>query len=191
MRNAANQPGSSFFGNVRSSTNLLYLLVSAHSTCFTAFTRHSFGVAELGANSAAAFALLLVYICVTGSQAMCAFMFVWFAALALQRLAMFVQGLRGHYEHSRYEGYPWLGFMVPFVRRVQGAKLCEMLICLIAGPLLMGVDDALGSFVFFGTFSLMGKAAIEGQIEQNRIQSMRDARIEMEYYADQFNGDNF
>ena len=95
------------------------------------------------------------------------------------------------YEHSRYEGYPWLGFLVPFVKRVEGAKLIEMLLCLTVGTLLLGVDQSLGQFVFFGSFSLMGKAAIEGQIEQNRVQQMRDAQIEMRHFADQFNNNSF
>ena len=174
MRNPQQQERSNW-GNMRSSANLLYLLACAHSTCITVFTRRSFGVATLGINGAAAFALLLGVICFTGSSAMARFLFVWFAAVAIQCAIMFIRSWRGQYEHSRYEGYPWLGFMVPFVRRVEGAKLWEMMFCLVAGTFLLGVDEVLGTFVFCGLFSLMGKAAIEGQIEQNRVQ--RTARF--------------
>src|ERR1700686_4374451 len=113
---------------MRSGVNLLYLLVCGHAACFTVFTRHSFGVETLGINGVAALGLMLVYICFTGSPAMLPFLAIWFVALALQRLTTFVRSRRGWYEHSRYEGYLWLGFLVPFVRRVEGAKFCEMLI---------------------------------------------------------------
>jgi hypothetical protein len=192
MRNAQQlQERSNKANNMRSSANLMYLLLCAHSACFTVFTRHSFGVAALGLSGSAAFGLMMVYICCTGSQAMALYFFVWFVAFALQQLANFVRARRGLYEHSRYEGYPWLGFLVPFVKRVEGAKLIEMLLCLMVGTLLLGVDQSLGQFVFFGFFSLIGKAAIEGQIEQNRVQQMRDAQIEMRQFADQFNNINF
>ena len=177
--------------SMRSSMNLLYLLVCGHSACFTVFTRHSFGVEALGINGVAALGLMLGYICFTGSPAMLPFLAIWLVALALQRLTTFVRSRRGWYEHSRYEGYPWLGFMVPFVRRVQVRKVCEMALCLTAGTFLLGVDQGLGQFVFFGFFSLMGKAAIEGQIDQNRVQRMRDAEIEMRQLVDQFNGRDF
>jgi hypothetical protein len=177
--------------SMRSGANLLYLLVSGHSACFTVFTRHSFGVEALGINGVAALGLMLGYICLTGSPAMVSFLAIWFVALALQRLTTFVRSQRGWYEHSRYEGYTWLGFMVPFVRRVEGAKLWEMLFCLMAGAFLLGIDEALGRFVFFGFFSLAGKAAIEGQVERNKVQRMRDSEIEMRGMVDRFNQRDF
>ena len=71
--------------------DLLYLLLCTHPACFTVFTRHSFGVAALGLSGAAAFGLMMLYICCTGSQAMAMYFFVWFVALALQQLARFVR----------------------------------------------------------------------------------------------------
>jgi hypothetical protein len=172
--------------DMRRSVNLFYLLVCGYAACTTVFTRHSFGVETLGMNGVAALGLMLGYICFTGSPAMVPFLAIWFIALAVQRLITFVRSQRGWYEHSRYEGYPWLGFMAPFVQRVEGAKFCEMMFCLMAGAVLLGIDEALGRFVLFGFFSLIAKAAIESQIEQNKLQRMRDAEIEMRNLTNRF-----
>jgi len=187
MNNQSQQPNGM---SVRASANVFYLLVCAHSTCFTVFTRHSFGVEGLGTNGVAALGLMFAYACYTASPAMLQYLAIWFVALALQRLTTFVRTRRGWYEHSRYEGYPWLAFMLPFVRDVPGAKFFEMLFCLMAGTFFLGIDEALGRFVLFGAFSLLAQAVIERQGETNRLQAMRDAEIEMRGLADRFNSRN-
>lgn len=171
----------------RTGFNLLYLLASAHATCLTVFMRHSFGSEALGLNAIGALGLMVIYVGFTNSHAMAAFLTAWLVVLLCQRIRTYWLWRQGRIMHSRYEGYLWLGWAFPLVRRCSGAKLFEMLFCMTAGALLCGVDLALGEFVLVGFFSLLVKAGIEGEIEQRRLQRMRDAEIEMRQMVEYWN----
>ncbi|HEY4309149.1 MAG TPA: hypothetical protein VGN12_06825 [Pirellulales bacterium] len=180
------QPQSNNGPDIRGGFHWLYLLVSGHATCMTVFTRHSFGVEALGANGLAALGVIFAYLCYSNSPAVFLFGEVWFVALALQRIVTFIRVRFGWRAHSRYEGYPWLGFLVPFVRREDTAKIWEAFVCFPLGSYLCQFDQAVGHFVFLGFFSLLFKTAINSEIRRKRLQNMRDAEIEMQQLLDRF-----
>jgi hypothetical protein len=173
--------------SLRTSANILYLLLAGHSTCFVVFTRHSFGVESLGINGFAALGMMIAYLCHTNSPGMLLYIGTWFLALAVQRAITFARRCGSWFEHSRFEGHLWLGFLVPFVRHVQLAKIWEAALVAIAGIFLCGVDAALGPFFLVGFFSLLAKASFEAAIDRKRLQRMRDAQIEMEHGVDRWN----
>jgi len=172
--------------SLRTSANILYLFLGGHSTCFVVFTRHSFGVDALGINGLAALGIMIAYLCHTNSPAMLLYIGIWFVALAVQRAITFARRCTGWFEHSRFEGHLWLGFLVPFVRHVQLAKIWEAVFCGIAGMFLCDVDAALGEFILVGFFSLLARASLDAAIDRKRLQHMRDAQIEMEHLVDRW-----
>lgn len=62
------------------------------------------------------------------------------------------------------------------------------MLCLLAGVLLMPLDQAVGVFVAMGAFSLAIVEGIGREVNRARVQRMRDARIENELFAERFRG---
>jgi len=161
--------------------NLLYLLVSGYATCFTVFIRRNFGTEALGLNAAVAFIIMMGYTAVHPGSRMGFFVMLWFVMLVAQWLNTMLCRARGIVVHSRYDGYPRLGFAFPFVRAERTAKTIECLACVLIGGLLFEVDQSLGVFVMFGCFGLLLRLAIDDEIDRKRLQRMHDAEIEQSY----------
>jgi len=130
---------------------------------------------------------MVACLCYTNSLAVLLYIGIWFVALAVQRAITCARRWTGWFEHSRFEGHLWLGFLVPFVRHVELAKIWEAVFCGVVGLFLWDVDAAMGMFFAVGFFSLLGRAAFDASIKRARLQRMRDAQIEMEHVIDQCN----
>lgn len=169
----------------------LYVALAGYATCFTVFTRRRFGREALGVNGVAALIILIVYSsCYPYSRGMGLFFVLWFVALILQRLCTVILARRRSV-HSHCTGYPWLGYMVPFVRKYMTAVFIECLVLFVLGVFLMPVDFALGQFVFYGAGSVFLKTGIDEDIERRRLFRMRDAEIEQRSLADRYRTGDF
>jgi hypothetical protein len=165
----------------------LHLLINAHTTSITVFTRHSFGTEALGFSGLCALGLLILVGGFSRSPDMLNYLVIWLVVLVAQRITTFRRVNQGWIEHSRYTGVPWLGFK--FTRSELCAKgLVEPIICLIVGTLLMPVSETVGTFVMLGFFSLMIETAMQRQRSRVRLMAMRDAHIEQKALAEAFRG---
>lgn len=174
---------------LRESFNIGYTFHQVHATCFTPFLRRGFGRNALGFNGIGAFILILSYAALTQSEGMFVYFWAWFAALVLQRLQTGWMALRGHVEHSHYDGRPWVAMLFPFVKSELSARALEPMICFIGWALLCPLSETVGGFVMFGAISLTLVEGIRRYVTQNRLQQMRDAEIEIQALAERFRGE--
>jgi len=189
MANSAANPQQHDSFNIRSSLNVLYLLLSGHATCLTVFLRRGFGVEALGINGVMAFTMILLYAAATQDAFVAIFFWAWLVALIAQRIETYRLVRRGRIEHSRYDGWPSVAMLLPFVKTEFAAKnVIEPAICLFGGALLCPVSEALGGFVLLGFFSLALKRGLENQVNRMRVQRLRDAEIEQRQLAEWFRG---
>jgi len=184
-----NQQGNDL--TLRSGVNLFYIVVNAYAMCFLPFSRHTFGSEAFAWSGPAALVLMIVYGGFANCDLMVPYMGIWLVLIVFHRIRTAWLLRRGWSIHTRYQGTPWLGFMVPFVRKTETAKFWETSSCLVIGPYLCYVNESLGQFILFGYFGLLAKWAIDNHIEIKRIQRMRDAEIEMRDMVDRMRQRDF
>ncbi len=115
------------------------------------------------------------------------FMGVWFLSLAVLKSRSARAERRGGWVHSRYAGYPWVAMHMPFVRSEKtAAAFVEPMIVLVLGTLLCPLSVDLGGLILTSFASLMLKFGLEEEIDRKRMQQMRDAEMEMRYYAERY-----
>jgi hypothetical protein len=176
----------------RDSFNVLYVVANAYATAITPFVRHSFGKEALGLPGFLAFILILLVAGFTGSSSMLTYLGVWLIAVAFQRLHTYRLSSRGVVLHSRYEGWPWLGFKLGGGRnldkRLTGAVfVIEPVLCFGIGGMFMSLGEVIvGRFLMCGAGALLFREAVHRMIDQRRVQAMCDAQIEQEYLANEY-----
>lgn len=167
---------------------LFFIVIKSLATCLCVFTRHTFGSEALGWNGLGALAAILVYGTFAKVPEMFPFLLCWLAALCVQRIrTAWVRG-QGHIMHSRDGGYPWLGFLLPSVKRYRTAMLMESAIAFGAGMLLCSVSEGLGHFIMAGAASLLLVYGIERAVLLKEVSQMRDAEIEMRMRTEVYHG---
>jgi hypothetical protein len=162
----------------QNTTNAVGFLALCHATCVSVFIRKGFGAEALGFNGAVAFIILLV--CAGGDKSggMLLYFFAWLIALLIQRAITIRNECRGHYQHSKYTGWPWLG--LKFCKTEATAKRwVEPFLCVVFGIALLQVSESVGTFVLCGAISLKMVDGINSFADYRRIQIMHDAEIEM------------
>ncbi len=178
--------------DMRVAVNLLYVLVSGHATCVTPFVRRNFGREALGRNGAVAFVILFFYMAAYPRHfVLQQFTFWWFVMLVLQRLKIMYLVSRGRSPHSRYDGYPYLGFLLPFVKEYKAAWIIEFLSLMACGVWLSTLDAPLGKLIIISAVCLIVKNAIDEDVVRRRLQSMRDAEIEQRVLLDRYRRGDF
>lgn len=175
---------------LRQTANLIYLLASAHATCFTVFLRHGFGTHALALHGPLALVLLLVYMVLTGDPWMLDFIGLWLIAVLVQRLRTVCLVASGVVWHSHYAGEPSFARGMPFVKTDRGARTVEQFVCVVVGLLLLPVSAELGVFVMAGGLSLAVVLGIDLEITRNRVRAMRDAAIEQRHLATLYRGES-
>lgn len=174
--------------SLRGTFYVLHVLARAHSTCFTVFTRHTFGQEALGWNGLLAFLLIPVYGGLANAPLMFPFWGVWFLALIAQRLRTTWAVLNGWKIHSRFRGHLWLGFLLPFVNSYRAAVVVEMLSVFAAGMFLRRWSEPVGKFMMVGSLSLLIVYVIERWALIMDARRMIDAELEMEVRTEIYRG---
>ena len=113
---------------------------------------------------------------------------IWLLTLIFQRARTMGVTIKGTVMHSRFGGYLWLGSMFGLVKSSKGAQFIEFLACLGIGLLLKSVSPGVGSFVIGGSVALLLVDVIENQLLAMKVQSMRDAEIEMRELSERYQG---
>jgi hypothetical protein len=86
---------------------------------------------------------------------------------------------KGFSFHSRYWGYPWVAFIVPFVKKESTAVcLIEPMLCFALGYWIMGASPGVGGFVMVAGIASALAAAIVFEVQRKKLEAMRDAEIE-------------
>ncbi len=116
---------------------------------------------------------------------------VWFLLFFVlccfaQRCNMWERRKRGEYEHSQYNGYPWLRGEKSNVSEIAFKTWVEPVIVVGGGLLLCGLDRAFGSFIVTCGASMCIKGLVSLQLRQTETADMRDSMIEQQQRADRF-----
>jgi hypothetical protein len=187
------QKGPGFQMSMGDTFNLFYFVARGHATCFTVFTRHTFGQQALGWNGLCAFLLIPLYAGFADAPEMLRFWALWVIALVLQRVRTAWAVVHGRKLHSQYGGHPWLGYLIPFVKSYRAAVAAECAAVFLAGVLLCSVSEAVGMFTAIGFWSLLIVYGVERQALLMEARRIRDAEIEMQARVDVYQGnyDNF
>jgi enoyl-CoA hydratase/carnithine racemase len=175
----------------KDSFNALYALAKGHSMCFLPFIRKNFGSEALGWPGAIA---LIIMIAVGGLGRIpdiLGFLGVWGLVMLCQRASSERAKRQGVIRHSRYEGdvdekaTKFLG------GPAKVKQFVEPLFCLVVGVCVeaIGLSHGLAVFIGSGAFSLALVAMIDRQLDNKRVQAMRDAAIEQSYLAARFRGE--
>jgi hypothetical protein len=172
----------------KDSFNLLYVLAKGHAMCFLPFFRRNFGSEALGWPGLTAFILMLAVGSFGRIPEMIDFLGFWMIIMLCQRAWTMRQIMQGVVRHSRYDG----DVNTRLCRNPLTVKLIvEPLICVIAGVCIehARISHRLAMFVGLGAVSLFLVAVIDRQLDNMRLQAMRDAAIEQSYLAARFRGD--
>ncbi|MDB5346002.1 MAG: hypothetical protein JWP89_4379 [Schlesneria sp.] len=165
---------------------LVYFCANVHATCLTPFIRCGFGLEHPGIYGFWSGALILGIAALDMTGVTFMYFCVWLSALVYRRIET-LRLVRKMVVHSRYPGYPWLAMKVPFVRKLSTATaLIELELCPLVGLLFVPVSSHLALLVMTCSVSLMVRDGIESEIVRRRLQLMRDAHIEQEYYSRRF-----
>ncbi len=176
-----NRPQEPDSMSVADSTNLLYFLTTAHSTCLTVFLRESFGSEALGVPGVSALLLLFVAVGVTGSPDLLLYGGIWLIVLMGQRAQTFQNQRKGLRLHSRYAGFPAATKVCfPFVTDERILQRLEPFVAGGIGLVLLWCSPAIGQFVLWGAFSLAIRTTLDQFTHHRRLQELHDAEIEQE-----------
>jgi hypothetical protein len=172
----------------KDSFNLAYVGAKAHAMCFLPFFRRNFGNEALGWPCATAFILMLLVGEFCQIPEMMGFMGFWMIVVLGQRASTMRQFRQGVIRHSRYEG----DTTSRLIRNPSTVKrVVEPLVCVLGGVCIeaAGVSHGLAVFVGMGAFSLAFVAGIDKELDDKRVQAMRDAAIQQSYLAARFRGE--
>ena len=169
------------------SFNLLWLLIVAHATMLTAFSRRDFGKEHFGLNALFGIAITFVYAGFANCPEVLVFLAFWFLAVIAQRIRQFKNERNGVVIHSRYNGYPVLAWkLFPWIKTEGNAKAAEAFLCMIVGWCIAQFVPPLGFYIGLGWISILASEAILVEIQKRRLQAMRDAEIEQRYLAQEY-----
>jgi uncharacterized membrane protein YqaE (UPF0057 family) len=164
---------------------LIYLAANVLATTVAVFIRRGFGREALALNSLIALILLYVLSASEG-RAFLVFAGLFLLAQIWRRIETFRLLRRGAVLHSRYPGYPYWAMQIPFVKSESVAKeLVEPVFCFIIGILLCPVSVGVGGYLVLCGFGFIVRHCIDDALARKRIERMRDATIEHQWYSDE------
>ena len=156
--------------------NLLYGAARCAAALVVPLVRFGYGSEFLGMPGVIALVLLLTF---AAADPWVKFYFLlWLTALVVQRFVGWRRRRAGQWEHSLYGGWPWVGALVPFVKKEITAQRTEPLICFGVAVLLSPVSEPLATLLAAGAAGLFVMNAMNQEVLARRRRRLRDARIE-------------
>jgi len=173
--------------------NFAYFVLHGFATSVTPFTRTHFGREAFGVSSLMALLLIIGFGSFGNSPAMWVYLLLWLLAVMRQRVTQMQDRKKGLIVHSRYQGYPWLGFkLFPRIKDEGNAKGAEAFLVMSVGALLgYCLDPVLGVFLALGGIGSLFIEAFAVEVMKKRLQDMRDAEIEQMDLAERFRDGRF
>jgi hypothetical protein len=172
----------------KDSFDVVYALAKGHATCFLPFLRKNFGSEALGIPGLIAFILMLLVGGLGRIPEMSPFLGVWIIAMAYQRASTMRAMRRGVIRHSRYEGDVDTKVIKS---RATVKQFLEPLVCVTAWLCFeqMGFSHNFAMFFAWGAVSMALVAMIDRQLDNKRLEAMRDAEIEQRHLAARYRGE--
>ena len=146
--------------------DILYMITSAHATCFYPFLRYGMGTHALLWLGPCALILMLGYAQMTHCPLMYPLMAAWLIAAVIQKF------LKSRNEDSAYLGWPIICWLV---RREPAGKALEPFLVGTAGIACAPVDENFAGFLMAGWLSMLVREAICRAVVQKQVRQMRDA----------------
>jgi hypothetical protein len=168
--------------------NWLYGLASIHAMCILPFIRSRFGTQAIGVNALFGLVVMVVVAVQCRDPVIFNYIGLWLLVVLIRQGEARSRKRKGLIQHSQYAGYPWVTAWIPLVRNEQAARGLDPLVCLAIGTAMMPISENLAKFICFGFVSILVKEGIEQAIVNRRVERMRDAQIEGNYYGSQING---
>lgn len=168
----------------RRSVNLACVLATAHAHCVYPFVRIGYGLQVPGFQGVHAVLLMIVAFMAAEDIAILHYLGAWIAATLVQRSIAFHRHFRGHREHSRYEGFPWLGNLFAYGRGGVAAKIFELLVVFVLGSLLSIWSEPLAIFVTSASVSLLFVLVVSETAKWRRVTTMVDMELEQQALAE-------
>jgi len=187
MSNTQNT-GNKFELSPKDRFNIAYSLAKGYSTCFTPFIRRNFGSEALGFPGLYAFFIIIAVGSFGRIPEMWPYLLAWLFAMMCQRLSTIRAMRRGVIRHSRYDGDVDRKL---FKNRWTVKFFYEPVACVIAALCFkqLGASDKFVLFIGWGALPLLMVAVIDRQLDNKRLQAMRDAEIEQRYLVARYRGE--
>ena len=173
--------------------NWLMLLVMSYSTAMEVILHRNMGHRYLGFQAVAVLLLVPLHTLFmeTRDPELTAWFLLFYVLLCFaQRCNMWDRRSRGEYEHSQYNGYPWLRGEKSNVSEIAFKTWVEPVIVVGGGLLLCGLDRAFGSFIVTCGASMCIKGLVSLQLRAAETSDMRDSMIEQQQRVDRFRHSN-
>jgi hypothetical protein len=166
----------------RSFVNMCGFAALCVASTVTPFFRKRFGSEALGFNGFFAL-VILCFVAEPAGPAGRWYVLGWFLCLVTHRIGVLMRWLDGVVIHSHYAGDPWLARLI--CRNDTVAKwVIEPLFVGGVGWATFQVNVPLGTWWMICAVALVLVQSIEWQLTYRRIQAMRNAEIEMRYFAE-------
>lgn len=181
------QPQRSADLDMKGAFNFAYLVFAGLATTVTTFTRRDFGKEVLGVAGLAGFVFILVFGAVMHVPEMMIYLGVWMVSVLVQRARQFRMWLHKRIVHSRYGGYPWLGFRLNRKAATERkAKEAEAFFVIAAGAALTQVVLGVGLYVMLAGFAVIFVECLHVESRKKQLQDLTDAEIEQRSLAEEY-----
>jgi hypothetical protein len=176
----------------KDSFHALFLICLAHSTALSVPLRTGYGREALGVPGIAAFALIFLWAMFSQDPLMWLYFAFYFLCHVCQRITTAKLLRQGERIHSHYSGWPRVAMLLLWGRVKQKETIAKGLIepclCFMAAIAIGCFCEAyhwpwhgLFAFLLLGMLTMPFVEGVNQQIWDNRLQAMRDARMEQEY----------
>lgn len=167
-----------FLSDMRTGAGAVTLICQALAVSSEVHLRRGFGVRYMGLQAALA-AVAIPCFCIffphDDPRPLQWFMLAYLGMCAWNRMGSVRRALRGDHVHSRYNGTPLLGRVLPRTSELTVKRFVEPAVVFTLGLIVMEVNRPLGAYLLLSAFGL---SATTGMIElygKQRAQDMYDA----------------
>lgn len=170
--------------NMRGAFTVVYVFLYAWALSVFLPLRRDSGHRAIGVAGLLALLLILGF----GQMTRCIALYYyagWFLlAILAHRMGHFRHKLAGIAIHSRYPGYPWLGYRLR-PKAANDLKAAEAECCFVigVGAVLTQLVPPLGVYLVFGGLAAIAVECINVEARKRRVQEFNDARMEQEALA--------
>lgn len=177
--------------DARAAMNFAVILITTYAVSLEVFLRRGMGVRHLDWRAAAVLLLVPGHTCLMPQhhdRGLILFLAAYLIACFWQRIGMWRRRWRRLPEpHSRYNGFPRLMGPSATIDEVTFKTWIEPpLVGLVAGVLLCGIDELLGTYLLFAAISLHLQSRLCSHVEEAQQTDLRDAMIEQQQRAARF-----
>jgi hypothetical protein len=168
------------------------IFVEGWAISLQAFLHRRFGERYLGLQAASVLVLIPFYTMLwphDDLRPMMLYLLAYLFMCLMARLGMALRRLRGESPiHSRYNGYPFLMWLMPGFSEVTVKTFVEPLLAFFGGVFMLPLNKPLGFYWMAGAAMLLHQSGSITAREKERATDMHDSALEQEELAERFRG---